>query len=124
MIKISADMFILYDDGFVIVERKNVPYGWALPGGFLEEDETLEECAIREAKEETGLNCVDVKQVKTYSSLERDPRGRTVSTLFIGKGVGKLIAGDDAKSAKVVGFEFTGLIFDHDELVEDAKKVI
>ena len=90
-IRIAADTLIICNNDkgekyFVLVERKYPPYGWSLPGGHLEEGESLEECAAREAKEETSLDVRILAQVRTYSDPARDPRGRAVSTLFVGIG--------------------------------------
>lgn len=122
-ISIAADLFILKDDGFVIIKRKYPPYGWCLPGGRLEEGETLEGCAVREAKEETGLDVKLICQVHTYSDPKRDPRGHAISTLFLARGEGELNAGDDATDCRILKLDETlELVFDHNRLIDDAKE--
>ncbi len=114
------------DDTFVLlIQRKNPPYKnrWALPGGFVDMDETLEESAARELQEETGLSDVNLKQLRAFSALERDPRGRTISVVFWGilNSDNKISAGDDA--AKVQWFNIKSLpplAFDHREVLEIA----
>jgi len=82
--------------GIVLIKRKNPPYGWALPGGFVDYGESLEEAAIREAKEETDLDVKLNKQLHTYSNPKRDPRHHSISTVYIAKGKGRPQARDDA----------------------------
>jgi len=82
--------------GVVLIKRKNPPYGWAIPGGFVDYGESLEEAAVREAKEETNLNVKLVKQFHTYSNPKRDPRHHSISTVYIAKTKGKPKAKDDA----------------------------
>ncbi|MDD5195198.1 MAG: NUDIX domain-containing protein, partial [Candidatus Omnitrophica bacterium] len=99
---LTVDGIIEYKNGIVIIERRNPPFGWALPGGFVDYAETVEKAVVREVKEETNLDFVDFKQFGVYSDPKRDPRFHTVGVVFTGKGKGKLRAGDDAKSAKIV----------------------
>lgn len=109
--------------GIVLVERLNEPKGWALPGGFVEKGESLEQAVVREAQEETGLTIKIEKQFHTYSDPNRDPRLHTISTLFICKAEGKLKSGSDAKNAKVFRLDqLPALCFDHGLMVADAKK--
>jgi ADP-ribose pyrophosphatase YjhB (NUDIX family) len=82
--------------GIVLIKRKNPPYGWALPGGFVDYGESLEEAAIREAKEETDLDVKLNKQLHTYSNPKRDPRHHSISTVYIAKAKGRPQAKDDA----------------------------
>jgi 8-oxo-dGTP diphosphatase len=129
---VTADIIILKtikDQQFVLlIERKHPPFEgmWALPGGFLEMDETLEEAALRELQEETGITGVELKQFHTYSKVNRDPRHRTITTVFIGNLNDNTIepeAGDDA--AKAEWFEMDKLpqlAFDHGEVMEMVKK--
>jgi len=117
----TVDIIIEIDDGFVLIERKNPPYGWAIPGGFVNWGESLEECAIREAKEETGLDIENLTQMHTYSEPNRDPRFHTISTVFVAKGKGKPKADSDAKSVKIFNEknlpqEFA---FDHKQIIAD-----
>ena len=82
----------------VLIERRNEPLGWALPGGFVDRGETLEQAACREAKEETGLNVQLQVLLGCYSDPKRDPRGHTASAVYIGEAVGTPVAQDDAKA--------------------------
>ena len=93
----TVDTIIEVDSGGVIlIKRKNPPEGWAIPGGFVDYGETLEEAAVREAKEETNLDVELVRQFHTYSDPNRDPRHHTISTVYIAKAKGKPQARDDA----------------------------
>jgi len=118
----TVDAIIEINDGIVLIERSNPPFGWALPGGFVDYGESLEEAVIREAKEETGLDLLDLKQFHTYSEPDRDPRFHTIGTVFIAKAKGKPKAGDDAAGLKIVklsevrGLEFA---FDHKQIIQD-----
>lgn len=128
-IALTVDLVILYNNGVVLVKRGNEPYKgcWALPGGFVEYGERVENAAIREAKEETGLNVELVKLIGVYSDPNRDSRGHTVTAAFLAKGEGKLKGGDDAKEAKVFKFEELKrikLAFDHEKIIEDALRII
>ena len=87
---LTVDIIIRYQDGIVLIERKNPPPGWALPGGFVDVGESLEEAAIREAKEETSLDVTLVEQFHAYSKPGRDPRFHTVTMVFIADGKGTL----------------------------------
>jgi ADP-ribose pyrophosphatase YjhB (NUDIX family) len=107
--------------GIILIERKNPPFGWAIPGGFVDYGETLEAAALREAKEETGMDLVGLKQFHAYSDPKRDPRGHTVSVVFtaVGKGVPK--AADDAKNLRIFRLEELpeNLAFDHALILSD-----
>jgi len=111
-------------EGIVLIERKNPPYGWALPGGFVEYGESLEEAAQREAKEETCLEVELIRQFHTYSSPDRDPRFHTISTVFIGRASGLPRARDDARSIGVFTPEEINfpLAFDHRRILDDYLK--
>lgn len=108
-------------EGIVLIERKNPPYGWALPGGFVDYGESLEEAAIREAKEETSLDIQLKNQFHTYSDPERDPRQHTISTVYVAKAQGKPKAQDDAKEIGVFTEEEINfpLAFDHQKILLD-----
>lgn len=113
-------------DGIVLVERKNPPLGWALPGGFVDYGETLEEAAKREAMEETGLEVEELQQFHAYSDPKRDPRHHTITVVFLAKAVGAPKAGDDAKSSRVFPLEEIPqpLAFDHAQIIADYKAFI
>ncbi len=107
--------------GFVLIERKNPPHGWAIPGGFVDYGESLERAAVREAKEETSLDVKLVEQFHSYSDPGRDPRHHTISTVFIASAEGDPKADDDAKEARL----FTAndlprtIVFDHPQILKD-----
>lgn len=119
---VTVDMIIERPDGLVLIERSNPPYGLALPGGFVDNGESLEHAARRETKEETHLDLVDLRQFHTYSDPKRDPRFHTISTVFIGKGRGKPRFGDDAKGLTVVPYQDLlkyDYAFDHKQIIKD-----
>ncbi|MGM0596749.1 MAG: NUDIX domain-containing protein [Myxococcota bacterium] len=104
----------------VLIERKNAPFGMALPGGFVDEGEPLWEAAVREAKEETSLEVEPYFQFHTYSAPDRDPRQHTISTVFLAKADGIPVAGDDAKKAHLVNPRtVANLVFDHKKILQD-----
>jgi ADP-ribose pyrophosphatase YjhB (NUDIX family) len=95
--RLCTDLIIEVGAGLVVlIERKNSPNGWALPGGFVDVGETVEEAALREAKEETGLDVELVRQFHVYSDPKRDPRGHTASVVWVAHARGKPRAGSDA----------------------------
>jgi 8-oxo-dGTP diphosphatase len=109
----------------LLVKRKKDPFKgkWAIPGGFLEEDETLEKGAARELKEETGLEISRLEQLKAFGKVDRDPRGRTISIAFYGTVhfEEKVKGNDDAAEAKWFNLkELPSLAFDHDEILRFA----
>ena len=121
----TVDAIIEIDDGIVIIERTNPPFGYALPGGFVDRGESLEDAAVREAKEETGLDLIGLRQFHTYSDPRRDPRFHTIGTVFIAKGKGKPAAGDDAAALRIVKLEDIAnmsFAFDHKKILEDYLK--
>ncbi len=107
--------------GVVLINRKNPPPGWALPGGFVDYGETLEDAARREAREETSLDVELVRQFHTYSDPARDPRKHTISTVFIARASGTPKAQDDAKEARVFSRDAVPavLAFDHRRILDD-----
>ncbi len=107
--------------GIVLIERKNPPHGWALPGGFVDYGESLETAALREAKEETSLDVRLVEQFYTYSDPNRDPRHHTVSTVFIAAADGIPRGADDAKAARVCQENELphAVVFDHPRILRD-----
>ena len=118
----TADAIIDDGDGrIVLVLRKNIPYGWAIPGGFVDYGEEVGHACAREAKEETGLDVDLVEQLFTYSDPKRDPRKHTISTVFIGWAEGTPRGGDDAAEAKAFALDELPreLAFDHGMIVDD-----
>jgi 8-oxo-dGTP diphosphatase len=117
----TVDILVEVDGGVVLIERKNPPHGWAIPGGFVDYGESLETAAVREAKEEVSLDVKLVEQLHSYSDPKRDPRGHTISTVFIAKAKGTPKGADDAKSAAV--FREANLpapiVFDHAQILKD-----
>jgi ADP-ribose pyrophosphatase YjhB (NUDIX family) len=119
----TVDIIIEVKGGIVLIERKNDPRGWALPGGFADYGESFEQTAIREAKEETGLDIQLVEQLHTYSNPGRDPRMHTATTVFIARATGTPVAGDDAGRVKVFPKDrIPPLVFDHNAIVDDYLK--
>ncbi len=118
---LTIDIIIEIDGWIVLIERKNPPYGWALPGGFVDYGESLEASAAREAKEETSLNIKLKEQFHTYSDPDRDPRHHTVTTVFIARATGIPKAADDAKKAKTFTENNlpTPIVFDHEKIISD-----
>ncbi|MBM3315050.1 NUDIX hydrolase [candidate division WOR-3 bacterium] len=120
--RLAADCIIRYQGRIVLIERRNPPAGWALPGGFVEPDETAEAAVEREMLEETGLRLSGLRQFRTYSEPKRDPRFECVSVVFAADGEGELRAGDDARAVKLVGLDELGgltLAFDHEKILAD-----
>jgi len=107
--------------GIVLIERKNPPPGWALPGGFVDYGESLEDAALREAREETSLDVVLVSQFHTYSDPARDPRGHTITTVYLARARGRPRARDDARKVGIFGPDElpAPLAFDHARIIED-----
>ena len=119
----TVDIIIEVQGGIVLIERKNEPLGWALPGGFADYGESFEQAAIREAKEETGLDIQLLEQLHTYSNPGRDPRMHTAPTVFIARATGTPVAGDDAGRVKVFSTDrIPLLVFDHNVIVDDYLK--
>lgn len=120
--RLAVDLIIEVEgDRIILIRRRNPPHGWALPGGFVEYGESLETAAVREAKEETGLDITLIRQFHTYSDPTRDPRGHTVSTVFIARGRGTPLAGDDAGDVRTVSLAElpSSLAFDHEKILAD-----
>jgi len=116
----TVDIIIELDGGIVLIERKNPPHGWALPGGFVDYGESYEHAAVREAKEETGLDVTLMRQFHTYSNPDRDPRQHTASTVFIATANGAPKGSDDALQDKVFKRDnLPELVFDHATIVDD-----
>jgi 8-oxo-dGTP diphosphatase len=120
----TVDIIIRQGDSIVLIERKNEPLGWALPGGFVDYGESLEQAACREAQEETGLILNNVAQFRAYSAPDRDPRQHNISMVFTAQGEGVLCGGDDAATAKLFPLDQLPepLCFDHATIIDDYKK--
>lgn len=121
--KLTVDAVIVLNRELVLIRRKNEPYkgGYALPGGFVEIGETTEEAVKREAKEETGLSIKTIDLVGVYSDPSRDPRGHTVSVVYIAKGEGTPKADTDAEDVRLFPPDhLPELAFDHEKIIRDA----
>lgn len=117
----TVDIIIEVDGGIVLIERKNPPYGWALPGGFVDYGESLEQAAIREAREETSLEVSGLKLLGCYSDPARDARCHTISAVYIADGAGTPCAADDAADLRVFPLDHLPekLCFDHGRILSD-----
>lgn len=117
----TVDIIIEYRGGIILIKRKNPPEGWALPGGFVDYGESLESAAVREAKEETGLDIKILRQFHTYSDPKRDSRHHSITTVYIAKAEGDAKAGDDAKEIGIFNRESLpeNIAFDHREILDD-----
>ena len=116
----TVDIIIETQGGIVLIQRKNPPLGWAIPGGFVDYGESLEQAARREALEETGLEVHRLQQLHTYSDPSRDPRQHTISTVFIAQAQGPPKAGDDAAHAQIFTQKtLPPLVFDHAKILKD-----
>ncbi len=118
----TVDIVIEVDDaGIVLIKRKNPPHGWAIPGGFVDYGESVEEAAVREAKEETALDVELVRLLGVYSDPDRDPRFHTVSTVFVARASGTPVGQDDAAEARVFTRDNLpdDLAFDHRSILDD-----
>lgn len=117
----TVDVIIECESGIVMIKRKNPPAGWALPGGFVDYGENLESAAVREAREETGLDVELVRQFHTYSAPDRDPRQHTITTVYIARAQGKPLGGDDAAEARLFSRDRLPepIVFDHKRILDD-----
>ncbi len=109
----------------MLVERRFDPLGWAIPGGLVEEGETVEQTVRREMKEETGLELADLRLFGVYSEPGRDPRFDCISVVFLARGLGELRSGDDAADARVFvpsEIPWSRLAFDHARILSDFLK--
>ncbi len=126
---LTADAVIFSGDAVVLIKRKHDPFKgmYALPGGFMEEDENIETTCTREAKEETNLDLKNLRLIGIYSQPGRDPRGRTVTAAFLAEAIdiSLLKAGDDAKEVELVeDWRNAELAFDHKQVIEDGWKMM
>ncbi len=122
---LAVDGIVIYGDRLVFIRRRNEPYKnmLALPGGFVEEDESAEQAVVREVKEETGLSAEILKLVGVYSNPHRDPRGPVVSICYMLKATGRYGASTDASEVILLKLnEIPKLAFDHNTMIGDAEK--
>ena len=119
----TVDIIILRDNEIVLIKRKNPPHGWAIPGGYVDEGESIEHAAIREAKEETGLDVILDELFYVYSDPHRDPRQHTMTTVFIAHAGGLPQGDDDAEVAQYFSLDNLPdpIVFDHQTIIEDFK---
>jgi ADP-ribose pyrophosphatase YjhB (NUDIX family) len=117
----TTDIIIDLNGGIVLIQRKNFPYGWAIPGGFIDYGETAGNAAQREAEEETSLKVTDLKLFNVYSSPDRDPRQHTISVVFTARAQGQPRAADDASDIGVFSEKNIPypLAFDHAKILAD-----
>ena len=117
----TVDIIIELNSGIVLIERRNEPFGWALPGGFVDYGESLESAAVREAREETSLEISNLRLLGCYSDPARDERMHTISTVYIATGHGNPIAADDALNLAIFRLDSLPqrLCFDHARILTD-----
>ena len=116
----TVDVIIELPEGIVLIKRKHPPHGWALPGGFVDEGEKVEDAAVREAMEETGLHARLRALLHVYSDPSRDPRKHTLSVTFIASATGAPVASDDAADVGIFSLdELPPLAFDHAQILSD-----
>lgn len=121
--KLCVDLIVDMGAGMVVMlDRNNDPKGWALPGGFVEQGESVEEAAIRECYEETGLDVELIRQFHVYSNPKRDPRGTSASVVFLAKPIGGKLR-KDQESKQIESYHMGNLpseiAFDHREILND-----
>lgn len=124
---LTVDGIVFYKKGIVLVKRLNPPLGWALPGGFVDYGESLEEAVTREVKEETNLEFKGIKQFRAYSQSSRDPRFHTVSVVFSGRATGELKPASDALDAAIFKIKDRSILkklppdiaFDHKKIIKE-----
>jgi len=125
---LAADTIIELTDKptrpIVLIERKNPPYGWAIPGGFVDVGERLEVAAIREAREEVCMQVTLTALLGMYSDPKRDDRGHTVTAVYVAESSGEPKAADDAKNVQIFDIDSlpAKLVFDHAQVLEDYRK--
>lgn len=125
---VTADCIVITRDAdpkVLLIQRDNEPYRgyWAFPGGFMDMDETTEQCAVREMMEETGLDVSELKQIGCYSKVDRDPRGRTITVAYLVVIASPVPVRGQDDAAKAEWFSLSAipkLAFDHDEIISDA----
>jgi 8-oxo-dGTP diphosphatase len=117
----TVDIIIEHAGGVVLIERRNPPLGWALPGGFIDYGESADDAAVREALEETNLRLEGLRQFHVYSDPKRDCRMHTLTVVFVAKGAGEPRAADDARALRVFRRDEIPdrMAFDHRSILED-----
>lgn len=128
---VTADCVVIAKENepkVLLIQRGNEPFKgyWAFPGGFMNMDETTEQCAVRELEEETGLKVTEIKQIGAYSKVDRDPRGRTITVAYLAiiDKVENVKGLDDAAKAQWFPIsDLPKLAFDHEEIMKDAKRL-
>lgn len=117
----TVDIIIEMENGIILVERRNKPFGWAIPGGFVDYGESLESAAVREAREETSLEVSNLRLLGCYSDPARDDRMHTISTVYVATGHGIPRAADDALNLAVFRLDALPerLCFDHARILAD-----
>ncbi|MBN1335588.1 MAG: NUDIX hydrolase [Deltaproteobacteria bacterium] len=120
----TVDVIVETPQGVVLVRRRNPPPGWALPGGFVERGERVEDAAVREVREETGLDVELTLLFGVYSDPSRDPRFHTMSVVYVGRASGTPQGGDDASEARAFPpHDLPGPIaFDHASILDDYRR--
>jgi 8-oxo-dGTP diphosphatase len=118
---LAVDVIARHKQRIVLIERRNHPSGWAIPGGFVERGETVEEAARREIREETSLQLQNLRQWKVFSAPDRDPRQHVVSVCFKARGKGTIQADTDAASVRTVSLHepLPELVFDHEQILKE-----
>lgn len=121
---IAVDVIIEIDGRIVLIERKNYPHGWAIPGGFVDVGEAVEAAAVREMREETSLEVELTDLLGIYSRPDRDPRGHTISVIYVGRAQGTPRGDDDAREARLFALDAlpAPLAFDHAEILSDYRR--
>jgi len=122
----TVDILIRIGEGVVLIRRRNPPHGWAIPGGFVDVGERVEDAARREAREETGLDVHLDALLGVYSDPARDPRGHTISVVFTATASGVPKGEDDAAEAGVFSLDAlpSPLAFDHGQILADYRRFL
>jgi len=127
---VTVDIIVFLNNNILLIQRKNEPFKgfYALPGGFVEMNETLKEAASRELFEETGLKGIELTQLSAFDKVDRDPRDRNISIVFYGFTTNEnssILGGDDAENAQWISIDnLPKLAFDHNEIIEYSKRKV